>query len=39
MTEADERTLLENAARAAFLPEAEKAALLARVRAKWTPFA
>ena len=38
MTEADERTLLENAARAAFLPEAEKAALLARVRDKRTFF-
>ena len=38
MTEADERTLLENAARAAFLPEAEKAALLARMRDKRTSF-
>ena len=32
ITAADERALLENAAQAAFLPEPEKAALLARVR-------
>lgn len=38
ITATDERTLLENAARAAFLPESEKAALLARVRDKRTFF-
>lgn len=32
ITAADERALLGNAAQAAFLPESEKAALLARVR-------